>query len=148
MSQASDNSRQDDSHEEECDCDDCIESSFTCANCDLVYRADKHPMRSIDIWETTYCTNCVGAFYKNLGRTLCTMIYHEHTDKDIASHLELEHHDEVFDARIVKAIMENNQWSLKDMEGKLQDLPSSELKRKRNATDTTEPENVKKQRTK
>lgn len=149
MSQSSDASLNHDGH---CDCDDCDENTWECTKCYDVFRLDLDEMRPIQIWEVTYCTDCVAAFYKNLGRTLCVMMYGANTDKDIADHLECEKDDATFDARIVATLLKNNSWSLDDLKHRITKLKPPKRKRDEKDDDDDDANSTsverKKQRTK
>jgi hypothetical protein len=129
MSQASDASL---NHDHDCDCDDCCENSWECAKCGTPYRLELDDMRPIQVREISFCTDCVSAFYKHLGRTLCVMMYHVNTDKDIADHLEREGHDDAFDARLICSLMQNNNWTIDMLRDRIADLKPLR-KRKRSA---------------
>lgn len=151
MSQASNDSL---NHDDHCDCDDCDANTWECTRCADVYRLDLDAMRPISIWEVTYCSDCISAVYKHLGRTLCVMMYHATTDKNIADHLECEDHDSTFDTRIIATLLENNSWSVDDLKKRIADLkkPNKRKRAEKDATNAADDEDSyaerKKQRTK
>jgi len=117
--QESNNSHESDSSQEgeascdeECLCEFCSQFRFGCDGCGSVRVIDLHD--KIELWEGTYCEDCLPKFYKHLGQELCEAIYGENTQRAVLQKVVKDNQFN-FDMRIVYTLLKKHKVEREQM---------------------------------